>query len=379
MDFTLTEDQKLLQRTVEQFAKQHSSLERMRRLREDPVGWEKATWRRMGELGWLSVPFPEAIGGFGGSFVEVSLVLEQLAVTLVPEPYIASVVLGGLAVLHAGDEEQQRRFLAPMIEGQTSLALAYLEPDRRYSLDARSTAASRSRGGYRLTGEKIWVLNGHAADHLVVSADVDGQTALFVVEREAKGVETTVAKTIDGRRAAAVRFDDVAIDERCRLSASSNVASVLARVLDYAVAAAVAEGAGIVKTVLSMTVEYLKEREQFDVPIGSFQVLQHRAVDMFIEAELCKSMMCLAAVRADDPEDARRTPDLSAAKVQLAWGGDFVVRQAIQLFGGVGITDEYDIGLFFKRMTALNALFGDEAHHVERFTRSPKFEAVLAT
>ena len=377
MDFQLTEDQKLLQRTVEQFTKQDSTLERMRGLREDPVGWDQAMWRRMGELGWLSIPFPESIGGFGGSFVEASLVLERLAGTLVPEPYVPSVVLGGLALRQAGNEEQQRRFLTPMIEGKTSLALAYLEPNGRYGLDSQTTRADRTANGFRLSGKKVWVLNGHAADHLIVSATVDGCTGLFVLDRSMNGVVTDPAKMVDGRRAAVIRFDNVEVDESRLLGAPEAGSSVMSRVLDYGVAAAVAEGTGIVQTVLQMTVEYLKERKQFGVPIGSFQALQHRAVDMFVEVELCKSMMCLAAVRADDPADGVRARDLSAAKVQLAWGGEFVVRQSIQLFGGVGITDEYDVGLFFKRMIALNALFGDEEEHVSRFAQSPEFASFL--
>ena len=213
MDFQLTEDQKMLARTVEQFTKQDSPLERMRRLRDDPVGWEPSTWQRMGELGWLSVPFPESVGGFGGSFVEVAVVVERLATTLVPEPYVPSVILGGLTLLRAGDEEQHRRFLKPMIEGRTSLALAYAEAQSRYGLTPQLTTATKTTAGFTLSGDKVWVLNGHAADHLIVSATTERGVGLFVVDRDTRGLQVTPVRTMDGRWAAFVRLDEVEVDK----------------------------------------------------------------------------------------------------------------------------------------------------------------------
>ncbi len=373
MDFDLNEDQKMLATTVASFAKQTSPVERARKLRDDERGWEPAVWKQMGELGWLSVPFPESVGGFGGSFVDVAVVLEKLGSTLVPEPFLPSVVLGGMAILRAGDEAQQKRFLTPMIEGETSLALAYAERASRHDVEAIATTAEKSGEGYRISGEKVFVLNGHAADHIVVSAKLEGALALFVVDREGAGVTVTPIKTIDGRHAAMIRFDgaEVAAD---RLLAGDG-AEALERVMDYGAAAACAEGLGVVTVLLEMTTQYLREREQFDVPIGSFQALQHRAVDMFVEQQLCVAMNALAAVRADEDDPAIRRPDVSAAKAHLSTGGKYVAQQAIQLHGGIGITDEHDVGLFFKRLYALNALFGDNEHHVERFMREPGFGA----
>jgi alkylation response protein AidB-like acyl-CoA dehydrogenase len=365
MDFELNEDQKMLAKTVASFAKQTSPVERARKLRDDERGWEPAVWKQMGELGWISVPFPESIGGFGGSFVDVAVVLEKLGTSLVPEPYLPSVVLGGMAILRGGDEAQQKTFLAPMIEGKTSLALAYAERGSRHDTDAIETKAEKSGDGYRISGEKVFVLNGHAADHLVVSAKLDGKTSLFVVDREAPGVKVTPIKTIDGRRAAMIRFDGAEVGADRLLPGDG--ANVLERVMDYGAAAACAEGLGVVTVLLEMTTQYLKEREQFGVPIGSFQALQHRTVDMFVEQQLCVAMNVLAAVRADEDDPATRRPDISAAKTHLATGGKLVAQQAIQLHGGIGITDEHDVGLFFKRLYALNALFGDGEHHVERF------------
>jgi alkylation response protein AidB-like acyl-CoA dehydrogenase len=373
MDFELDQDQQMLAKTVGDFAKNESPVARFRQFRDDDTGYDPAAWRKMGELGWMGVPFPESAGGFGGSFTDCALVLENLATTLVPEPYLASVVLGGMTLARAGDVAQHETYLTPMIEGETTLALAYSEAQSRYDVSAVATTAASVGGGYSLRGEKVWVLNGHRADHLIVSAKAPGGVTLFVVPRDAEGVTVKVAKTIDGRNAAFIRLEDVTVADAARLGEEGSGAAVLDRTMDYAAAAAVAEGVGIAATMLQMTVDYLGTREQFGVKIGSFQALQHRAVDMYAETELLRSISMAAMVRADDDDASARRGDISAAKYQLATGGIWVAQQALQLHGGIGVTDEHDIGLYFKRMYALNALFGDEEHHVARFASDPAF------
>jgi alkylation response protein AidB-like acyl-CoA dehydrogenase len=373
MEFELDQDQQMLAQTVADFAKNESPVERFRKLRDDPVGYDPAVWKKMGELGWLGVAFPESVGGFGGSFVECALVLENLAATLVPEPYLASVVLGGMAVLRGGNAEQHTAYLEPMIEGDTTLALAYSEADTRYDVGAIETTAAPDGDGYRITGKKTWVLNGHHADHLVVSANAPGGLTLFVVPRGAEGLTITAAKTIDGQKAAFVDLDGVSVPASARLGSEGSGGEVLDRVLDYAAAAAVAESVGLATTMLHMTVDYLGTREQFGVKIGSFQALQHRAVDMYAETELLRSISMASMLRADEDDPSIRRSDISAAKVQLATGGIWVAQQSLQLHGGIGVTDEHDIGLYFKRMYALNALFGDAEHHVARFASDPAF------
>ncbi len=373
MDFELDQDQQMLAKTVGDFAKNESPVARFRQFRDDDTGYDPAAWRKMGELGWMGVPFPESVGGFGGSFADCALVLENLAKTLVPEPYLASVVLGGMTLARAGDAAQHEAYLTPMIEGETTLALAYSEAQSRYDVSAVATTAASVGGGYSLRGEKVWVLNGHRADHLIVSAKAPGGVTLFVVPRDAEGMTVKVAKTIDGRNAAFIRLEDVTVADAARLGEEGSGAAVLDRTMDYAAAAAVAEGVGIAATMLQMTVDYLGTREQFGVKIGSFQALQHRAVDMYAETELLRSISMAAMVRADDDDASARRGDISAAKYQLATGGIWVAQQALQLHGGIGATDEHDIGLYFKRMYALNALFGDEEHHVARFAGDPAF------
>lgn len=373
MDFELDPDQQMLAKTVADFAKNESPVARFRSLRDDEIGYDPAVWKKMGELGWLGIPFSESLGGFGGGFVDCAIVLENLAATLVPEPYLASVVLGGMTLARAGNASQHAAYLAPMIEGETSLALAYSEAQSRYDVGAVETTAAPDGAGYRIAGEKVWVLNGHHADQLIVSAKAPGGVSLFVVPRDAPGLRVKVAKTIDGHKAAFIRFEDVTVGADARLGEEGSGTAVLDRTMDFAAAAAVAEGVGIASTMLQMTVDYLGTREQFGVKIGSFQALQHRAVDMYAETELLRSISMAAMVRADDDDSSVRRGDISAAKYQLATGGIWVAQQSLQLHGGIGVTDEHDIGLYFKRMYALNALFGDQEHHVARFANDPAF------
>lgn len=375
MDFQLSDEQKLLRESVRTFTKQRSPIGRFRKLRDHAAqvgpGWDRAVWREMGELGWLSLPFPEAAGGFGGTLVDTGLLLEAFGATLVPEPYLASVVFAGTALVHAGTAAQHERWLAPLIEGRTSLALAHAEREHRFDVLPRSTTAKREGDGWRVRGTKQFVANGRQADVILVSA-TDGERALlFALPREHAALRVDSVCTIDGLGAATVAIDGIVADEH-RL-AGADAAIALERAHDAGAAMAVSEGLGICQAVLGLTVAHLRTREQFGVAIGSFQALQHRAVEMFVEVELVRSVAVLAAIRADEHEDVSRRSAVSAAKAQLATSGRFVTQQAIQLHGGIGITDEHDVGLYFKRMHALGVMFGDEEHHVRRFAASPSF------
>ncbi len=381
MNFDLSPDQKLLVDTAASFARKESPITRLRAMRQDPIGYSKQVWKQMGELGWLGILFPESLGGFGGSFVDAALVIEKLGTTLVPEPYFASVVLAGSMILHAGTDEQKTRWLPPMMAGDTTLALAYAERDNRFHPLRIGTRAQKTGNTYRVSGEKAFVLNGHAADTIIVTArtsgtpgDHDGVSA-FVVDAGAAGLTTRPIKTMDGHHAAMLVFDGVEVGPERMLGSEGGAGPAIEKALDLGAAAACAEGIGIMQTVLAMTREYLCTREQFGVKIGTFQVLQHRCVDMFIETELARSTSMMASIRADDPDATERKSAISAAKVQLAVSGRFVTQQAIQLHGGIGVTDEHDVGLYFKRMHVLNTLFGDEEYHLARFAGLPTFVA----
>ena len=375
MNFDLSSDQKLLVDTASSFAKKSSPVSRARRLRADPLGFEPKVWRQMAELGWLGLCVPEADGGFGARFVDLALVLEQLATTLVPEPILATCVLGGTTLARAGSDEQRARWLAPLAAGELHAALAWAERGGRYDAAAVATRAEKlaSGKGHRLSGAKIWVQGGHAAGLFLVTARTAGGplertgVSLFAVDRDAPGVEVRPVETMDGRRAAMVRLDGVEVGADRMLGEEGIAAPVVEDVLDVGAAAACAEATGMAQAVLAMTLDYLKTREQFGVKIGTFQALQHRAVEMFVEVELCRSLSIEACLRIDEGAADERRQAVSAAMVQLATGGRGVVRNAIQLHGGIGCTDEHDVGLYFKRMQALGALLGDEDHHLARF------------
>jgi len=383
MNFELTDDQKMLVDTVQSFVRKDSPVERLRKMRKHEIGWEKNVWKQMGELGWLGVMFPEAVGGAGMSFVEAGLILEQLGTSLVPEPYIP-LLAAGAAVLAAGSSSQQEQFLSPVVSGDKSLALAYLEEQSRNDVWNVATRAEKSGSGFKLTGKKRWVLNGHAADQLVVSARSAGGerepkgVGLFVVDRDAKGVKITELKCMDSTRAALLELDGVEVGADRVLGDPAGAVDALDLAVDHGAAAACAEGSGICQRVLSMTRNYLTERKQFGVAIGTFQALQHRMVDVFVETELAKSTAILAMLKVSATDKVERHRAISAAKVQLAVSAGFVTRQGTQLHGGIGVTDEHDVGLYFKRAHALSTLFGDEPYHVARFAALPTFTRHVA-
>jgi alkylation response protein AidB-like acyl-CoA dehydrogenase len=339
-------------------------------------------WAKMAEQGWLAIALPEEQGGFGGSFVDLAIILEQLGRGLVPEPFIPSVVLGGGLLSELGSEAQREAWLTPMIEGGTTLAFAYAEKAGRYNLADCQTRAEKSGEGFEISGEKVWVLNGHAADQIIVVARTGGDRldeaglSLFVVDADAQGLTRIRVPGMDGQRTAVLRFDGVQVGADRLLGREGDAFAAIERAIDRGAAAACAEGQGEVQELFERTVAYLKQRQQFGVPIGSFQVLQHVASDMYAELELCKSAMILASIQVENPDADARKADVSAAKLQLADGGWFIQENAIQLFGGIGVTDEQDEGLFFKRLRVLNGLFGDADWHVGRYQGLKGFDAI---
>jgi alkylation response protein AidB-like acyl-CoA dehydrogenase len=382
MNFDLNEEQQVIMDQAAKFVANESPVSRFRQLRETERGWEPEMWAKMAEQGWLAIALPEEQGGFGGGFVDLAIILEQLGRGLVPEPYIASVVLAAGILSEEGSEAQREAFLTPMIEGNTSLAYAYAETQSRYNPSDCLTKAAKSGDGWTLSGEKVWVLNGHAADQIIVVARTGGGQldeaglSLFVVDGDAKGLTRIRVPGMDGQRTAVLRFESVEIGADRLLGREGDAFAAVEKAIDRGAAAACAEGLGQIRELFDRTVAYLKQREQFGVPIGSFQVLQHIASDMYAEMELCSSTSILASIQVDNPDADTRKAEVSAAKLQLANGGWIVQKNAIQLFGGIGITDEQDEGLFFKRLRVLHGLFGDADWHVSRFQSLKGFEAV---
>ncbi|MBK8254718.1 MAG: acyl-CoA dehydrogenase family protein [Polyangiaceae bacterium] len=380
MDFELSSDQKTIVKTVAEFVKKELPISRMRKMRSDPTGFSRDMWKQMGDLGWLGIAMPGEVGGFGGTFVDAALIVEQFGTALVSEPYSECALVAGHALLFAGTTEQHAEWLAPLIAGESVVTLAWTERGTRYNPAHVQTRAERTAQGYHLTGEKTWVLAGNAADQYLVCArtsGVSGSTnglSLFVVHSADPGVTVVPLSTMDGRKAAHLTFNCTLPASRL-LGEERQAYQAVTRALDIGAAAACSEGVGVMKVALAMTVEYLKTREQFGTKIGTFQALQHRAVDMFIETELAKSTAIMASIKVSDENAEERERAVSAAKVNLAQSGKYVAAQSIQLHGGIGVTDEHDIGLYFKRMQILATLWGDEEHHLTRFSSLPSFTA----
>ncbi|MBX3026023.1 acyl-CoA dehydrogenase family protein [bacterium] len=374
MQFSLNEEQSLLRESAAAFVRDHSSLRRIRALRDarDADGFSRDLWQQMAELGWLGIPFAAAYGGLGLGLKELALVLEELGKGLMPEPMLSTVLLGGGAIARGGSDAQRAAVLPALIRGDLLLALAHQERHSRYDLHRVATRAERAGDGWRLRGEKCLVLDGHVADRLIVSArtaggdnDRDGIT-LFLLDRGAPGVSVVRQWTLDGRNAALVGFDGTPVGAADALGAVDDGAALLAPVIDRATAGLCAEMLGGMQAAFAMTLDYLKTRKQFGVPIGSFQALKHRAAVVFTEIELARSAV-LAAAMALDEDDAQAPQAVSAAKARCADAFLLAANEGVQMHGGIGMTDEHDIGFYLKRARAAEITFGDAAHHRERF------------
>jgi pimeloyl-CoA dehydrogenase small subunit len=370
MDFELSEEQQLLKQTCERYFADHYQFESRQRYAHEPRGWSLICWKQYAELGLLGVPFAEGYGGFGGGPVETMIVMEQIGRVLLLEPYLATVVLGGGFVARGGSDAQRTKLLPRIAAGELSLAFAHAERQARYDLANVATTARSDGGGYRLDGAKTLVLHADTAEKLVVSARVGGgQTdrgglALFVIDAGAPGVSVRGYPTVDGLRAADVTLSKVRVDAADALGEPGAAFPLIERVVDQAIAALCAEAVGAMAAMHEATVAYMKTRKQFGVPIGSFQVLQHRAADMLIAVEQARSMAMLATMMAAEDDVHERRQAISAAKVQIGRSGRFVGQQAIQIHGGIGMTMETMVGHHFKRVTVIDTQFGDADHHL---------------
>jgi pimeloyl-CoA dehydrogenase small subunit len=373
MDFDLSDEQRLLDETVRRLIADAYGFAQRRAYKSEPQGFSAALWRRYAELGLLGLPFGEAQGGFGGSMVDVMFVMQSFGRGLALEPYLATVVLGGGLVDMAGSAAQKQAVLPKAAAGELTLAFAHGERQARYALAEVATTAKPEGGGFVLEGRKTVVLDGHAADRFVVSARTAGGTrdadgiSLFLVDRDAQGLSVRGYPTVDERHAADVTLAGVRVPGDALLGPRDTALPLIEHAVDRAIAALCAEAVGIMERLNEITLDYLKTRKQFGVPIGAFQALQHRMVDMTLEHTQAQSMAILAALAADDPNAAERRRVISAAKAQIGTAGRFVGEQAIQLHGGIGMTDEYAAGHYFKRLTMIDQTFGDADHHLDRF------------
>ena len=373
MDFNLSEDQTMLKDSVRRFLDDQYSFEHRRSILNSEAGLDAAVWSKFAELGWLAIPIPEDRGGLGGGSVEIMVLMEEFGRRLVVEPYLSSIVLSGglLAALPAGPARDG--LLTQLMAGETKIAFAFAEPQAGYSITDLESEAIPAADGYTLNGSKCVVLGGSSADHFIISARVSDQAGgkespvgLFIVPADAAGVARNDYRLVDGFRGSDLSLKDVHVPHDGVLCDNGDGQSILASVVDNATFAICAEAVGIMDTLYRTTVDYSKTREQFGSAIGQFQALQHRLVDMFIETEQTRSLLYLAAMKiTEGAPDA--TQALSALKIKVGNAGRLIGQEAVQLHGGIGMTDDLDVSHYFKRLTVINSMFGNVDHHVRRF------------
>ncbi len=372
MNFDLSEEQKMLRDAAQKFLRAEYRFDARNKIVASEPGMSRGHWRRFGEFGWLGLGLPEAHGGFGG-VVELIQIAEAMGAALVVEPYLASTVLGAQALTRAGSAAQQAAWLPGLASGQRILTLAHGEADARHELSYVSTRAMAKDGGWLLSGRKSGVLGAPWADGFVVIARTSGATderqgiSLFLVDVKTPGVQVAGYQAYDGSRAGDLVLDQVVLGPDALLGAEGAGLALLERLVDLGIVVACADALGAMGALLRKTGEYVSTRKQFDVPIASFQVIQHRLVDMFAAVEASRSLLLMAALHAEHPDAASRSRAVSAAKAAIGERARHVAQQAVQLHGGVGMTEELDIGHYFRRLTLFCNLLGSSDHHLQRF------------
>jgi pimeloyl-CoA dehydrogenase small subunit len=372
MDFDLSDEQRLLRDSVDRLLADHYAFAQRRRYLAEPEGWSRAMWRHYAELGLLGVPFAEEYGGFGGGAIETMLVMEAFGRALALEPFLATVVLAGTALRLAGNAAQQAAILPEIAAGNAILAFAHGERQARYDLSDVLTTARPRGGGWVIDGGKSVVTNGDSADQLIVSARVAGERddpdgiGLFVVDAGADGLARRAYPMRDGTHAADISLSGVAVGGDAVLGEPGAAFPVIERVVEAGIAAMAAEAIGAMEAMHAMTLDYLKTRQQFGRPIGQNQALQHRSAEMLIALEQGRSMAMLAAMTVDEPDAAERAHKVAMSKVGVGQSARFVSQNAIQLHGGIGMTEEYAVGHYFRRVMVIEHTFGDIAHHLSR-------------
>jgi pimeloyl-CoA dehydrogenase small subunit len=372
MDFELTDEQRLLRDSVDRLLADHYDFAKRRGYLSQPEGFSATLWSRYAEQGLLGLPFAEEYGGFGGGPIEIMLVMEAFGRVLALEPYLATVVLGGTALRLAGSEAQKSAILPQLADGNMILAFAHGERQARYDLTDVLTTAKPTARGWVLDGAKSVVAHGDGAEWLIVSARIAGERddpdgiGLFLVDAKANGVARRSYPMRDGTRAAEIALNGVEVARGDVLGEPGNALLVIERVVEAGIAATSAEAVGAMETMHAMTLEYLKTRQQFGKPIGQNQVLQHRSAEMLIALEQGRSMAMLAAMMVDEPDPKERAHNIAMAKVGVGQASRFVAQNAVQLHGGIGMTEEYAVGHYFRRVMVIEHTFGDPAHHLSR-------------
>jgi alkylation response protein AidB-like acyl-CoA dehydrogenase len=366
MDLTLSDEQRLLRESADRFVSETYTAEHRRRTANEPLGFSAGIWKQFADLGWLALPIPEAHGGLGGGAIETGILMEAFGRGLVAEPYLSTVVIGASLISACGTEAQKQALLPKIAEGSLYLAFAHSERQARFDLADVRTAAKKTADGWRLDGQKTAVLDGGAATQIIISARVDdGRVCLFLVPQGARGLALRNYPRLGGGRACNLELSGFELPADALLGDGSDALPAIEAAVDRAIAALGAEAVGIMQTLLDQTLEYTKIRKQFGRPLSANQVIRHRLADMAMQCDEARSMALRAALMAD-AEPVTRSRAASGAKAKIGKCARFVAEQSVQLHGAMGVTEELDIGAYFKRLLAFDTLFGGSAHHYRR-------------
>ena len=371
MDLTLSDEQRLLRESADRFVNETYTADHRRRIANDPLGFSADIWKEFAELGWLALPIAEADGGLGGGAVEIGILMEAFGRGLVSEPYLSTVVIGASLISECGSEAQKQALLPRIADGSLVLAFAHSERQARFDLADVRSAAKRTPDGWRLDGHKTAVLDGNAAGQIIVSARVDegngkpGRLCLFLVPRGTSGLASRDFARLGGGRACNLDLSDVRLPADALLGDGGDALPAIEGAVDRAMASLGAEAVGIMQTLLDQTLEYTKIRKQFGRPLSANQVIRHRLADMAMQCDEARSMALRAALMAD-AEPVARSRAASGAKAKIGKCARFVAEQSVQLHGAMGVTEELDVGSYFKRLLAFDTLFGGSAHHYRR-------------
>jgi alkylation response protein AidB-like acyl-CoA dehydrogenase len=376
VDFSYSDEQQMLQDSVQKFVYNQYDFETRKGILKSAKGFSDEYWQLFAELGWLTVPFREEDGGFGGSAVDLLVMMEEFGKGIVVEPFIATAVMSGGLISELGSQQQKDELIPQIMEGRLQLATAFAETGSRYNLASIATAASKEGDHYIINGEKIVVMNGPDADKILVTVRTSGDErsadgiSILLVDANSAGISKVSYTGVDGHRHAEISFKSVSVPASALLGAEGKALEALSRVIDRATLAVCAEAVGAMGVLLKKTVEYTKTRKQFGTAIGTFQALQHRMADMFIECELARSIVIMAAMKLDSGESAaEKVKAVSAAKSKVGRAMRKVGQESVQLHGGIAVTDELDVGHYFKRVTTIEHMFGNTDFHTMRFAR----------
>jgi alkylation response protein AidB-like acyl-CoA dehydrogenase len=371
MDLTLSDEQRLLRESADRFVSETYTADHRRKVASDPLGFSADIWKQFADLGWLALPIAEAHGGLGGGAIEIGILMEAFGRGLVSEPYLSTVVIGASLISECGTEPQKQALLPKIADGSLYLAFAHSERQARFDLANVRTTAKKTPDGWRLDGNKTAVLDGNAAGQIIVSARVDdgngepGKLCLFLMPKGTRGLTLRDFPRLGGGRACNLDLNGVQLPADALLGDGSDALPAIEAVVDRAMAALGAEAVGIMQTLLDQTLEYTKIRKQFGRPLSANQVIRHRLADMAMQCDEARSMALRAALMAD-AEPVARSRAASGAKAKIGKCARFVAEQSVQLHGAMGVTEELDIGAYFKRLLAFDTLFGGSAHHYRR-------------